>query len=1221
MMPKTQWTETNTSAGTCHVRRSGPGRHHRRKVASAAVVAVLAGFSPVSSLRAADTVLLTEDFESYPLATNPTVIAAPNAFGVKTSTNTTAVVGSTPIGGTSGKVANLLDPGAGVSGGLEFNSGNAGYSAMVVSFELFSNATQAANQSLNISLTGWNTAVGSQGSGSNRRLAQIQFDQFNTATPGFFVKTGGTANTTHFSGTYVAANKQTVKIYANDHDTAAINYNGPDSVHRSLPANSFAVFLNNGIVTMSNSLVYAPLSLTAVDATTLATLTGNANLGRFGFTTSTAGAGNWLIENVVISEMDPNAQPPNLPPVVTSATTATGFINVPFSYQIVAANATSFGLTGTLPDGLVFNTGTGLIAGTPTTLGGPTTVVLTATNAQSQVSAPVNLDITIASPINTFTGSNSSLNNTASWSVTASPTASTSVGSFLDLTLASSVTSLTTSSGNVYAKSWNSTNGGSYSVSSLSAGTTAFRMGNTSSGADTTPFDNLVSGVQNDLVYLSGGSDLTFPPANPTSPATPPTVELRNSGNFNIGSGSILDVQTVITDASSRALTKTGVGTAILGGANSYRGGTTLSAGTLTLAGSASPTRNAQAKAIVTGGVVTGYTVIDGGAGYTVAPTVTIGKNTGEGTVVTATATATISGGVVTAINVVVGGSGYLVAPKVQIYSNQSPLGTGAVTLAAGTLSATVDADLSRITDYPDATNAFFRLSGTNTTVNGPITINVADTRTVNAYTLAGNGDSANLITKNGLGTLWLRGSGATSLSGGWSIDAGTLFVGTSSSQGLGTGTLTLNGGNLRFSKGVSSTGTYTGHGQDAPLEVLQHTTITLDANPLSPSGSNTVSFPSLAIGTKTIHLVKSATAKSSADLGFVDPTLSFQAATLSGVATMDVGALTNLSLQAATGSGAGLTKTGSGRLALGDNLTGATATATQSAGSVDSLTLTLPGSGYVVPPTVTISAPVAGVTATATANLTGGTVTGLTITNAGSGYTTAPTVTFSAPKTGIPNSYTGATLVNAGTLALSGSHASPITVLSTAVLESTLDELGVPMAISSSSLALVSGSKVRIIGTPVAASYTLLVASSITGTPVLETAIPGYALVVESNSLKLNAAATGYSTWAGTHAGGQTADLDYDKDGVANGVEYFMGQTGSTFTPNPGVVGGTVSWPRDPSAVATFKVQISDTLATGGWTDIVPPHAGINTANPNQVVYTLPTGAAKKFCRLVVTP
>ena len=116
-----------------------------------------------------------------------------------------------------------------------------------------------------------------------------------------------------------------------------------------------------------------------------------------------------------------------------------------------------------------------------------------------------------------------------------------------------------------------------------------------------------------------------------------------------------------------------------------------------------------------------------------------------------------------------------------------------------------------------------------------------------------------------------------------------------------------------------------------------------------------------------------------------------------------------------------------------------------------------------------------------------------------------------------------------------------------------------------------------------------------------------------------------GYATWAATNAGGQTADQDFDHDGVPNGVEYFMGQTGSSFTANPSVVTAgsvrTVTWPRDPAAVATFLVQISDTLAVGGWTDIVPPNAAINETNPNQVTYTLPTGAAKKFCRLVVTP
>ena len=126
--------------------------------------------------------------------------------------------------------------------------------------------------------------------------------------------------------------------------------------------------------------------------------------------------------------------------------------------------------------------------------------------------------------------------------------------------------------------------------------------------------------------------------------------------------------------------------------------------------------------------------------------------------------------------------------------------------------------------------------------------------------------------------------------------------------------------------------------------------------------------------------------------------------------------------------------------------------------------------------------------------------------------------------------------------------------------------------------------------------------------------------LVVTSGPLVVS----GYSTWASANAGSQTADLDFDNDGVSNGVEYFMGQTGSTFTANPTVVTvgavSTVTWPRDPAAVATFKVQISDTLAAGGWTDIVPPDASIDQTNPNQITYTLPSGAPKKFCRLSVT-
>ena len=37
--------------------------------------------------------------------------------------------------------------------------------------------------------------------------------------------------------------------------------------------------------------------------------------------------------------------------------------------------------------------------------------------------------------------------------------------------------------------------------------------------------------------------------------------------------------------------------------------------------------------------------------------------------------------------------------------------------------------------------------------------------------------------------------------------------------------------------------------------------------------------------------------------------------------------------------------------------------------------------------------------------------------------------------------------------------------------------------------------------------------------------------------------------------------------------------------------------------------------------TVVVPPNAAIDESIPTQVTYTLPTGAAKQFCRLVVMP
>jgi hypothetical protein len=110
----------------------------------------------------------------------------------------------------------------------------------------------------------------------------------------------------------------------------------------------------------------------------------------------------------------------------------------------------------------------------------------------------------------------------------------------------------------------------------------------------------------------------------------------------------------------------------------------------------------------------------------------------------------------------------------------------------------------------------------------------------------------------------------------------------------------------------------------------------------------------------------------------------------------------------------------------------------------------------------------------------------------------------------------------------------------------------------------------------------------------------------------------TGFTGWADANAPGQAADLDHDNDGVENGVEYFMGESGSSFTAMPGLDGtNKVTWTMDSCYFGTYEVQTSTDLAT--WTNVNPrplPSGG-------NLSYTLPPGApgGKSFLRLLVTP
>lgn len=117
--------------------------------------------------------------------------------------------------------------------------------------------------------------------------------------------------------------------------------------------------------------------------------------------------------------------------------------------------------------------------------------------------------------------------------------------------------------------------------------------------------------------------------------------------------------------------------------------------------------------------------------------------------------------------------------------------------------------------------------------------------------------------------------------------------------------------------------------------------------------------------------------------------------------------------------------------------------------------------------------------------------------------------------------------------------------------------------------------------------------------------------------------AGAGYTSWATINAGGQAANLDFDGDGVSNGIEYFM-NAAAGFTASPSMTAGTVTWTNGGNIPSgdygtQFIVQTSTNLTT--WTPV--PSGDPQLDNSGSVVsYSLPPPlSGKLFVRLVVMP
>jgi fibronectin-binding autotransporter adhesin len=530
----------------------------------------------------------------------------------------------------------------------------------------------------------------------------------------------------------------------------------------------------------------------------------------------------------------------------------------------------------------------------------------------------------------------------------------------------------------------------------------ATTLGNSSGASVTLKNDNVQ--VWNGSFTFAGGSDLNLGRGAVTLGASP--VVTISAGTLTVG-GAI---------SGNYGLTKAGSGVLRLSGANVYSGPTTVSAGTLQLgAGGTSGSLGAGGSLSIGSGAVLAFNQTD-----------TVMQGTDFGSVISGAGSVLQLGRgtlVLSGVNTHSGGT-TLGAGRLNLNSSTA-LGTGVLTIANATTLGNNSGSAVTLNNNAQVWNGSFTFAGSNdlNLGNGTVGLGVSLTVTVTEGTLAVGGPitGAYALRKAGNGVLTLRG--ANSYSGGTTLSEGTLNLNNAAVLDA-TSVFTIAGGAIDNTSG-------------AALALATNPTQTWSGD-FTFKGTNDLSLGTGAVSLSgnRILTVGAGTLTVGGGIGGVY-SLSKQgegALTLSGANTFSGGlelssGLLNIQSPTALGGAASVFTINGGTL---DNTSGVAIALSNNNEQVWNANVTFRGTNdlNLGSGTVTLSGNRTVTVSAGTLTVGGGVQGGYSLTKEGAGRLTL---------TGT-SSYTGATLVNAGTLQIgNGGSTGALSSLSALTNNSTL--------------------------------------------------------------------------------------------------------------------------------------------------------------------------------------